>query len=494
MYRQVAAALFAAGALAGSAQIAVAAGRVEKSANTYHVAVCPNPVGNGYARCHAHVVTDASGRALATQAGPDTTPRGYGPSDLQSAYAVTTPGSSTITVAIVDAFGYTNAESDLAVYRTQYGLPPCTTANGCFKKLNEKGHPGPYPAQNTGWAQESALDLDMVSAMCPNCKIILVEANNNNDRHLGNAVDTAVAKGAHVVSNSYGGPEAGTMKTEKSYTHAGVAITASTGDSGYGAQFPATSPHVTAVGGTTLTKASNARGWGESAWTWRRQRLQHHLRQAGMADRFRLHHADGGGRLRRRQPRHRRGRLRTLGLQFGVAGIRWHERRRPVDRGRSTATTAAPSPTAPTRTRTPRRSMTSRSGPMDRARASRPTSAMPRSATTARPGSARRSARPRSRADCNRRGGGSLPRRMIQTIRARSGAASIRASIKGRCRATGATDPGGLGGLFRVLDPRPIRPPDKDHLIAQAGAAGTEIRSFWGALGPCPLATDPRPR
>ena len=268
MYRHAAVALVAAGSLAGAASVASAAPRIEKSGNTYHTAVCAYLVRPGYARCHAHVVTDASGQILAQAARQNTTPRGYGPTDLQSAYNVTTPGSSTITVAIVDAFGYTNAESDLAVYRAQFGLPACTTANGCFQKLNQKGEQGPYPADNVGWAQESALDLDMVSSMCPNCKIILVEANSNSLPDLGLSEDRAVSKGVHVVSNSYGAPEAGSHPAhgERHFDHPGIAITASTGDNGYGAQFPATSNHVTAVGGTHLVRDGSARGWTETVW------------------------------------------------------------------------------------------------------------------------------------------------------------------------------------------------------------------------------------
>ncbi|MEI9929041.1 MAG: S8 family serine peptidase [Rhizomicrobium sp.] len=147
--------------------------------------------------------------------------------------------------------GYTNAESDLGVYRAQWGLPACTTQNGCFKKLNQKGKQKKYPAQNIGWAQESALDLDMASAMCPNCQIWLVEGNTNSFKNLYTAVDTAAKLGAHVISNSYSGGEAkGEKKIDPHYDHPGVAITASTGDGGYGVGYPASSPHVIAVGGT----------------------------------------------------------------------------------------------------------------------------------------------------------------------------------------------------------------------------------------------------
>jgi subtilase family serine protease len=216
------------------------------------------------AHCHAHVVTDAAGHALATKQPPVS---GYGPSDLRSAYKVTGSGSSSTIIAIVDAYGYTNAERDLGTYRTQFGLPACTTANGCFKKLNQNGVQGSYPAQNTGWAQESALDLDMASAMCPSCKIYLIEATTASYSNLATAENTAASKGAHAISNSYGGGEAGTTGYESAYNHAGIAITVSSGDSGYGVEFPASSPHVTAVGGTHLVRDGSSRGWNETVWS-----------------------------------------------------------------------------------------------------------------------------------------------------------------------------------------------------------------------------------
>jgi subtilase family serine protease len=153
------------------------------------------------------------------------------------------------------------------VYRSQFGLPPCTTSNGCFKKVNQGGIQGSYPRTDTGWSQESALDLDMVSAMCPGCSILLVEANSSGYSDLVLAVNTAAAMGAHVISNSYGGGEAGTSTYEPYYNYAGIAVIVSSGDSGYGVQFPASSPHVTAVGGTTLQRSSTTRGWSEAAWS-----------------------------------------------------------------------------------------------------------------------------------------------------------------------------------------------------------------------------------
>ena len=257
--------LGSAGSVPATAQVV----QVEHSGSTYHVAACPHGNPGGTARCFAHVVTDSRGNPLNGKQRPNLAgaPSGYGPSDLRSAYNITGSGSGA-TVAVVDAYGYNNAESDLATYRAQFGLPPCTTANGCFKKLNESGQQGNYPRMNTGWAQESALDLDMASAMCPNCKLILVEASSSSFSDLATAVRTAAAQpGVNAISNSYGGTEVGSNSYESSYNQPGKAVTVSTGDSGYGVQFPATSPHVIAVGGTLLVRAANSRGWSETVWS-----------------------------------------------------------------------------------------------------------------------------------------------------------------------------------------------------------------------------------
>jgi len=228
-----------------------------------HRSVCSTPTIADTARCHAHIVIDDAGKVRAFA-----TPSGFGPTQLRAAYNVTGSGSANTTVAIVDAYGYTNAETDLAVYRSQFGLPACTTANGCFKKVNQNGVQGSYPTDNTGWSQETALDMDMVSAMCPSCKILLVQANSASYADLATAENTAAALGAHVISNSYGGTESSSSTSyEAAYNHAGVAITVSSGDSGYGVQFPASSPHVTAVGGTSLKTDSSTRGWSETVWS-----------------------------------------------------------------------------------------------------------------------------------------------------------------------------------------------------------------------------------
>jgi hypothetical protein len=227
--------------------------------------VCATPKRLGFAACFALRRLDS----LHQHVGHAALPSGYGPADLVSAYKLNTSAGGGQTVAIVDAYDDPNAESDLATYRSTYGLPPCTTANGCFKKVNQNGVQGSYPPADQGWAGEISLDVDMVSAACPNCHILLVEANNNSNANLGLAVNRAVTMGAKFVSNSYGGGESSgeTSYDSSYYHHNGVAVTASTGDSGYGVEYPAASPYVTAVGGTSLRRDSSSRGWTESAWS-----------------------------------------------------------------------------------------------------------------------------------------------------------------------------------------------------------------------------------
>jgi subtilase family serine protease len=236
---------------------------VERSGNTYHVAVCGKVVGL-VARCFAHIVTDASGKALTGRAPIG----GYDPAELRSAYNITQTGSASTIIAIVDAYGYPNAESDMGTYRSQWGLPACTTQNGCFKKLNQKGEQKNYPPTNNGWDTEQALDLDMASAMCPGCTIYLVQAKTSSFKNLGKAENEAAKLGAHVISNSYGGNESKAVaKIAPDYDHPGVAITVANGDDGYGVQSPADMPTVIAVGGTYLKTADNARGWTETVWS-----------------------------------------------------------------------------------------------------------------------------------------------------------------------------------------------------------------------------------
>ncbi|RKR30206.1 LGFP repeat-containing protein [Arthrobacter oryzae] len=196
-------------------------------------------------------------------------PQGYGPAELRSAYNVPAVSlAAPRTVAVAVAFDAPTLEADLGVYRAKFGLPACTSANGCFQKVNQTGAASPLPAVNTGWAQEASLDVDMVSAACPGCRILVVEANSDLLNDLGPSVNTAVSMGAVAVSNSYGAAEsAGLNNFDPYYTHPGVAITVAAGDSGYGAEYPASSPVVTAVGGTSLSRSSlPGRGWAETVW------------------------------------------------------------------------------------------------------------------------------------------------------------------------------------------------------------------------------------
>ncbi|MFF7358758.1 peptidase S8 [Streptomyces filipinensis] len=259
-----------------AAQVAKAHVRYEKA--------CGATPKKGYAACDALRVTGGTTAFMEKQAAlkgiaPKTvspkassdSPTGYGPSDLQSAYGLTDAASSAgtgETVAIVDAYDDPNAESDLAAYRSHYGLPDCTTDNGCFTKVGQTGSTTSLPSADSGWAGEESLDLDMVSATCPKCNILLVEAKSASDANLGTAVNEAVKLGAKFVSNSYGGSESSsdTSYDSKYYNHPGVAITASAGDEAYGAEYPAASKYVTAVGGTALKTSSDSRGWTESVW------------------------------------------------------------------------------------------------------------------------------------------------------------------------------------------------------------------------------------
>ena len=235
-------------------------------------AVCGAPAA-GDARCNSRLLTK-DGQVVTRS-----TPAGYGPADIQSAYNLTSSSAGAgQTVAIVDAYDDPNAVADVNHYRNQFGLSACAgspSVSGCtltngatITKLNQAGNKGPYPRSNGGWAQEISLDLDMVSAVCPACSIVLVEANSASMIDLGTGVNTAVAKGgAHYVSNSYGGGESTKDLTydQQYFTHTGVVITASSGDNGFGVEYPAASSLVTAVGGTSLSHSSGS--WSETAWS-----------------------------------------------------------------------------------------------------------------------------------------------------------------------------------------------------------------------------------
>jgi subtilase family serine protease len=266
---------------ASAALVASGAGfAVTASAQTVHVDYKPagcniaHPTSSD-AACMLDIRTDVK-HFLQNAQRPNAAPtgEGYGPSTLQAAYKLTADSAadgSGETVAVVDAFNDPDAASNLATYRAAWGLPACTAASGCFRQVNQKGAASPLPkaAGNTGWDVEESLDIDMVSAICPKCHILLVEANSSSIANLGTAVNAAVKLGAVAVSNSYGGSESTSDPSfdTKYYKHAGVAVTASAGDDDYGVSYPAASQYVTSVGGTSLKKASTTtRGWTETVW------------------------------------------------------------------------------------------------------------------------------------------------------------------------------------------------------------------------------------
>lgn len=213
---------------------------------------------------------------------------GFDPADLQGAYKISSKGGSTQTVAVVDAFDDPNAEADLAKYRAKYGLPECKKENltkevtHCFRKVNQKGEEGNYPSDKyprepgakivEDWGVEISLDLDMVSAICPECKILLVEANENATLYQGEEEAEKYEEGgkkvATEISNSWAGEEfSGETLLDKTFENAGVPITFAAGDHGYKVEYPAASKYVVSVGGTTLLKKTGSeRGWEEKVW------------------------------------------------------------------------------------------------------------------------------------------------------------------------------------------------------------------------------------
>ncbi len=265
------------------------------------VNVCSYAVAPGSVHCNAQVVTDLGSNALAA-APVQPSPTGctssdtnvpssvsasgtgaYDPCYLDSAYNVAAAaaahgGGAGQIVAIVDAYSDPNVTSNLASYRSFFNLSACptgtvssTTKTCTFEVVNQNGATSPLPTGNSGWGEEISLDVEMVSAICPNCQILLVEASSATMASLGTGVNTAVAMGANVVSNSYGGSEySSEVNDSLSYfNHPGVAIVVASGDSGFGTEFPAASPFVTAVGGTSLYQSSDGgtRNASESVWS-----------------------------------------------------------------------------------------------------------------------------------------------------------------------------------------------------------------------------------
>ena len=236
-------------------------------------AVCSAPVEAGSNQCHSQVVTDDAGQEIVA----DTLLTGaYGPAAFLGAYGVTGSTTTNRTVAIVDAYDDPTALNDLDTYSDHFGIPRLnrcnvstgTAAHPCIQKVNQTGGIS-YPVYNSGWALEIALDLEAVHAMCQNCNILLVEATSSYDYDLiGVADQLAYSMGANVVSNSWGRNENSSDTSENgNFNHSGVPYVFSTGDNGYGVQYPAASPNVTAVGGTHLLVNSDYSYNSETAWS-----------------------------------------------------------------------------------------------------------------------------------------------------------------------------------------------------------------------------------
>lgn len=253
--------------------------------------VCPAP-DPGYAACmaveleprteaareHTHPLGLTTTSTVTSQGSPANGDFGLRPSDLHRAYKLPTEATAPQTIALIDAYDDPHAEADLRVYDETFGLPSCTTANGCFEKVNQKGETGKPPAAEEGWALEISLDVQAAHATCQNCRILLVEASSSSYENLAAAELTAGKLGATEISNSWGGPEAGEPAAKENITafnQTGIVITASAGDDGYlnwdggesrYANFPASSPHVVAVGGTRLELGPNGGRVSETVW------------------------------------------------------------------------------------------------------------------------------------------------------------------------------------------------------------------------------------
>ena len=219
--------------------------------------VCPGPAGPDTARCHAIAKPQAT-----------TSPTGLSPATIKTAYnfpTSSTAGAGT-TIAIVDAYNDPNAESDLNVFSSQFGLPACTTANGCFQKVNQTGGTK-YPRTNSGWALEISLDIEWAHAIAPGAKILLVEASSNSFSNLLAAEDYAKAH-ANYVSNSWGGLEfSGETSYDSHFVRSGVSFFVSAGDAGLPAEYPSASPNVISVGGTKLNFNPDGSLAGETGWS-----------------------------------------------------------------------------------------------------------------------------------------------------------------------------------------------------------------------------------
>ncbi len=257
-----------------------AAGAAAPASSTSTRLCAPAPAGRR--QCLGLRLRAQANRPLVSRPGGVEAPGGgYAPADIQAAYGLASSVGSRgagQTIALVEAFHDPNASADLAAYRSFFGLPACTAASGCFRQVDL----GTGAADPTGgWESETALDMDAASATCPRCQILLVEAANDQDASLVAAIQDASGLGASVLNLSFGGCESGSGPYDSALQSANIPITVSSGDDGYIAadnndgcafgtpQYPASSPYVTAVGGTSLNQTAQAsRGWVETAWQY----------------------------------------------------------------------------------------------------------------------------------------------------------------------------------------------------------------------------------
>jgi subtilase family serine protease len=223
--------------------------------------VC-GPAGVDSARCHAQILPDRAGNFAAAA------PYGLSPATIKAVYGFSTDPAAGVgtTIAIVDAYDSPTAENDLNVFSAEYGLPACTTANGCFSKVDQTGG-SRYPRTDAGWALEISLDVQWAHAIAPGARILLVEAKTNSFANLLAAEDYAKTH-AQYVSNSWGASE---FSSESAYdfhfAQAGVSFFVSSGDAGLPADYPSSSPNVISVGGTTLHFDANGAFTGETGWS-----------------------------------------------------------------------------------------------------------------------------------------------------------------------------------------------------------------------------------
>jgi subtilase family serine protease len=240
------------------------------------VSVCGS-VNAKLARCHARIITNQNNTPQSSTTPPQTA---FTPQMLHTAYLLPcTPGGSIQTqcsqptsfgptIAIIDAYKDTTIQNDLSTFSSYFGLPSCTASNGCLQIINETGGTNLPGTTNASWALETSLDIEAAHAVCQTCKLLLVETNSSSIQDLSTGDKTAANLGAVAISNSWGTSEfSGETSYDSYFTHQGIAMFASAGDSGYGSSYPSASPDVISVGGTTLSLYTDNTYAGESAWS-----------------------------------------------------------------------------------------------------------------------------------------------------------------------------------------------------------------------------------